>query len=78
MNWTTEKPTQPGGYWIRGWNIGSEHESALIEVREIDGELRCNLHAVNTHTDDDDFDMWIEDCSPDFEYCGPLPSPPNT
>ena len=68
-DWTKEKPTQPGAYWVRGYDIGNRNETALVEVREQDGELCSNLHNRNTDVSDP---MPLADHSERFEWLGPL------
>ena len=76
MKWSKQKPATEGGYWVRGFNCLQEHQDvALVEIRSVNGELCTNLHRRNSALDDFDFDMSVEDCSPDFEWCGPLPCP---
>jgi hypothetical protein len=67
-DWTHDKPTQPGAYWIRGNGLS---RAALIQVIEDEGELCCNLHM---HTTDSDFSYGytIEQLDDEFEYLGPL------
>lgn len=69
MNWSRNKPTQPGAYWIRGNGLS---RPALIEVVEEEpGELRCNLHDRTT-CDNFDYGYDLIDLSPDFDWSGPL------
>ena len=74
LSWTKSKPTKPGAYWVRGYHIGHRNEAALVEVRELHGELCSNLHARNS--DNDDFDA-LENHTDNLEWCGPL-LPANT
>lgn len=67
--WTNEKPTQPGAYWVRGYEITDRSEAALVEIRSMHGVLCSNIHAQNT--DADDFSP-IEKMTDRIEWCGPL------
>lgn len=71
MKFTSLPPAAPGAYWIRGNGLS---RTALIEVAEEDGELRCNLHD-RTSCDDFGYGYAVEDLSPEFEWCGPLQEP---
>ena len=74
LNWTKNKPTAPGAYWVRGYHVGHRDDRALVEVRETDGELCSNLHNVNSDPHDP---MPLADHSGRLEWCGPL-VPANT
>ncbi|MEA1606126.1 hypothetical protein [Pseudomonas spirodelae] len=67
-DWTHNKPTLPGAYWIRGNLLRAD---ALIEVKRVDDELWCNLHLVNTEHRIE-YGFTIDQISPDFEWLGPL------
>lgn len=71
LNWTTNKPTTPGAYWVRGYHVGYRDEAALVEVREIDGELCSNLHETNSDSANRNFDA-LAHHNDSFEWCGPL------
>lgn len=78
--WTSEKPTEPGAYWVKdfelyGRALSARRGKALVEVRRVDGDLRCNLHEQNS---DNDTDQWSAIAVMDdaFRWCGPL-VPPN-
>lgn len=61
MQWTTEKPTEPGWYW---WRL-DERKSPIVF-------LRCG---DNFHTVIDLYDGW-DGTSPDGgEWSGPIPEP---
>jgi len=72
LNWTKNKPTEPGAYWVRGWSLDAGHEQdlAVVTVTEIDGELCSDVNECNTAWWRD----WlpIENHSDRFEWCGPL------
>lgn len=66
--WTEKKPTEEGAYWIRGNGLEAD---ALVQVKQEEGELWCNLHMRNSepvfacgYT--------IEQLSSEFEWLGPL------
>lgn len=71
LNWTKNKPTEPGAYWVRGYWLGRPKKAALVEVRDLDGELCSNLHCTNSDDDNDSFGA-LESYSDAFEWCGPL------
>jgi hypothetical protein len=72
--WKKQKPTMPGAYWVRGYCLGREEMTGLVEVRRVKGELCSNMH--NCNTDDDDELAPVANYSERFEWCGPL-LPPN-
>lgn len=74
--WSKTKPTIPGAYWVRGWNLdnGKQLEQALTTVALIDGELCSDLNERNTDRHRDW--MLIEQHSEDFEWHGPLYAAP--
>ena len=74
LNWTRKKPTEPGAYWLRGFELGNPGAQALIEVRRWRGDLRCNIGEC---TYDRNYDEWshVADMG-SFRWCGPL-VPPN-
>lgn len=67
-DWTHNKPTLPGAYWIRGNLLLTD---ALVEVKLVDGVLWCNLHQVNTELRFGN-GFTVEQLNPDFEWLGPL------
>jgi hypothetical protein len=77
--WRHTKPTEPGAYYVRGfnWGRGELQLEALVQVAwhkfksETVKELVCNLHKS---TSEDDLEAWspLCDMSDDFEWCGPL------
>lgn len=69
--WTTEKPTQPGAYRVRGFDIGDASRTALVEVKYDGGILCCNLHEKNS---EGDMRRWysVFALSARFEWSGPL------
>ena len=71
MNWTRNKPTEPGAYFVRGFALGHPLVQALVEVRKWRGVLICNLHET---TGDCEYDDWphMTDMSQNFSWCGPL------
>lgn len=78
MIWTTKQPTEPGAYYVRGFNLGAKHQyEALVEVRKHDGELVCNLHESNSEPPGSRMSSWsfMSDMCEDFEWCGPLIAP---
>jgi len=79
LNWTKDKPTSPGAYWVRGFNVGEKQQTpALVEVKLVGDELRCNLGENNQDPFNDGPSAWswLDDLSARFEWCGPL-MPPN-
>ncbi|MBP7657406.1 MAG: hypothetical protein KA742_12785, partial [Pseudoxanthomonas sp.] len=79
--WSTNKPSHPGVYGVRGFNLGATPEEqfeAIVAVRLYEGDLICNLHES---TSEDDFDRWtlVEDCNDGFEWCEftPASAPPS-
>ena len=70
--WTHEKPTQPGAYWVRGNGLD---ENALVEVKAHEGALWCNLHMVNTEPDIK-WGYTIAQIHSAFEWLGPLYAAP--
>ena len=66
LNWTKNKPIAPGAYWVRGYHVGHRDDIALVEVREVDGELCSNLHNSNSDPRDP---MPLADHSDRFEWC---------
>ena len=74
LAWTRRKPTEPGAYWLRGFEFGNPSAQALVEVRRWRGDLRCNVAECNY---DRNYDEWshVADMGP-FRWCGPL-VPPN-
>lgn len=84
LNWKQQKPTEPGAYWVRGfnaWRPASRQFQALVQVRlyhfedsDFGTELVCNLHQS---TSEDDLRNWspVADYNDKFEWAGPLVSP---
>lgn len=73
IQWTNNKPIEPGAYWVRGFRIGEQdYRPALVEVACNEaGTLLCNMNDSNTN---DDLREWscVEDLAERFEWCGPL------
>lgn len=72
--WSCDKPSTPGAYWIRGFNLsGNIDQSALVHVMLDEDEqvLMVNLHQSATETDTG---YWYEvgDINQEFEWSGPL------
>lgn len=72
--WSCNKPSTPGAYWIRGFNLsGNTDQSALVHVvfDEDEQVLMVNLHQSTTETDTG---YWyeVDDINQVFEWCGPL------
>ena len=72
--WSCDKPSTPGAYWIRGFNLsGNADQSALVHVVLDEGEqvLMVNLHQSTTETD---IGYWyeVDVINQEFEWCGPL------
>ena len=77
--WRRAKPTEPGAYYVRGfnWGRGELQFEALVQVtwhrfeHEPAEELVCNLHES---TSEEDLNDWspLCDVSDEFEWCGPL------
>lgn len=78
--WTRTKPTEQGIYRVRGWNIGSEADVAVVSVIEYDDALVCNLHERNSDTEYEEWDD-LARFSDRFEWqrvadlCAAPPSP---
>ena len=66
--WNEKKPTEEGAYWIRGNGLEAD---ALVQVKQEEGELWCNLHMRNSEPDFD-YGYTIEQLSSEFEWLGPL------
>jgi hypothetical protein len=66
--WTEKKPTEEGAYWIRGNGLEAD---ALVQVKQEEGELWCNLHMRNSEPDFA-YGYTIEQLSSEFEWLGPL------
>lgn len=66
--WTEKKPTGEGAYWIRGNGLEAD---ALVQVKQKEGELWCNLHMRNSEPDFE-YGYTIEQLSSEFEWLGPL------
>ena len=78
VEWSTVKPSRPGVYGVRGFNMCREPEDqfeAIVSVRLHEGDLICNLHE---YTSEEDFDRWtrVDDCSDGFEWCEFVPAHP--
>ena len=67
-NWTKNKPTIPGAYWVRGYSNDYPNEAALVEVCGQNGTLYCNLHENNSSSKFSSLDKYDDR----FEWCGPL------
>lgn len=71
--WSQEKPSIPGAYWVRGFRLGEpDSRPALVEVaRNDEGEMLCN---INEHNTNDETHQWtlVADCADRFEWFGPL------
>lgn len=79
--WKKTKPTEPGAYYVRGFNNfgeGKQYE-ALVEVRKKGRTLICNLHEENSRPPDEPLTNWaeLERYSDRFQWCGPLLLPNN-
>ena len=78
--WNKQKPSTPGAYYVRGYDLDHPATHALVEVMlDNDSELRCNLHESNSAEIDDEFSDWshMDDMSDGFEWIGPLVPPNN-
>lgn len=79
VEWTTDKPSRPGAYYVRGFNWGRNDEQyeALVQVAshwflgDEAPSLVCNLHES---TSEEDLSNWCElkELSEKFEWAGPL------
>ncbi len=69
--WTREKPTVPGAYWVRGNGL----PDALVVVKYDEGELWCNLH-MSTTEQNFGYGFTIEQLDDRFEWLGPLAAAP--
>jgi hypothetical protein len=75
VNWTKNKPTKPGIYKVKGFNMfraPSKQRVAVVEVRSYRGRLHCNLHESNSSDDPVSEWSWMQDLNSDFQWCGPL------
>ena len=68
--WNKQKPTSPGIYGVRGFNIGrppSKQSEAIVRVCKFRGKLVCNLHEYNS---DEPSDSWslLSDMASYFEW----------
>lgn len=74
-NWTKNKPTAPGAYYVRGFRLGEkESRPALVEVvRDVKetGNLVCNLNKNNANDKTLDW-LFVEEMADHFEWLGPL------
>lgn len=78
MQFSRGKPTKPGIYKVRGFNLfrpRNRWREAVVEVRLYRGVLRCNLHEINSS--DDPIATWapISEYNDDFEWLGPFAEP---
>lgn len=72
LPWTATKPTVPGAYWIRGFELSTGGGLALVEVApDEDGPLVTNLHCHNSDRNLRNWDL-VESISEEFEWQGPL------
>lgn len=74
--WAKSRPTLPGAYKVRGWNLdaGRQLDEALVTVAVIDGELCSDLNECNTGRCRDW--MPLNQHRDDFEWLGPLSAAP--
>jgi len=65
--WIKSYPVVAGYYLVRGFCLGDNLRHALVEVRDIEGSLCCNLHERNS---DDEPDDWfaVADMSDRFQW----------
>lgn len=75
--WKRTKPTEPGAYYVRGFNYfddGKQFFEALVEVRKKGRTLICNLHEENSRPPDSYLNKWsdLDDYDDNFQWCGPL------
>lgn len=66
MEWTKDKPTAPGWYWLRG--IRETPTIAEVCQGPFDDEPCVSLTGIESITAVRDM--------PDCEWCGPIPQPP--
>ncbi|MBB3227046.1 hypothetical protein FHW69_001647 [Luteibacter sp. Sphag1AF] len=69
MRFTTDKPTRPGYYFVRGFDPGSLKRVAAVQVGMVNGELRVNLDQSNTDFEGVRSGYFISDVSEEFEWC---------
>lgn len=76
--WTKQRPKFPSAYYVRGFEWGEPEQAALIEVREYQDELVCNLHEANSDTSAERMGHWfsLTELTEELEWCGPLTVPP--
>ena len=75
MSWTKTKPSKPGIYKVRGFNLfraASKQREAVVEVRAYRGRLHCNLHESNSSDDPVSEWSWLKDLNSEFQWRGPL------
>lgn len=75
MNWKNVKPTIPGIYKVKGFNLcrpASKQREAVVEVRAYRGRLHCNIHESNSSDDPVSQWSWLQDLNDEFQWCGPL------
>lgn len=72
--WTRNKPTTPGYYLVRGYEVGHNEETACVEVgKDIDGELSCNLHEQNSNPDGVNRGFIVAGLHDGLEWCPLMP-----
>lgn len=69
LTWTTDKPTQPGVYWVDGYVIGAD--AVIIEIRRNAPGLPAGLYAWLPGLDDGEYVSEIDGC----KWSGPLTPP---
>lgn len=70
MEWTTEKPSNPGWYW---YQQDSEFPECLLLYKHHDDGL-CVVTGTNVHTVDDFHALMMEE-EHDIRWAGPIPEP---
>lgn len=69
MSWTTEKPTEPGWYWVRYDYANGTYDPATLA--EVVRHIRDRIFLVNdgwAYIEDDDGRI-------QYQFAGPIPGP---
>ena len=79
MNWTTEPPTKPGWYWMRGWDYfdSCNKRRLFTHVVEVAEEDNWRFKAILTKISAfGAIAISVSvDCGCDYEWCGPIDVP---
>lgn len=71
LTFKARKPSEPGAYWVRNFDLHAKDRVALVSVTERGGALVCNLHETNSEFV---LSRWyeVQDLTDKIEWCGPL------